>query len=266
MTDNPIGALWKAALADPKLLGRVSEQIIERFSRNWVRPGHRALDVGAGIGRHFFPLAECVGPEGELIGFEPVQALSIRIEAEIGRREFGRNIRIETAAVSNKAGRAPFFEVTSAPALSGLRRRPELAADMQVRETETEVTTIDAVLGNDPVRFVKLDVQGGEFNAFRGATNTMLRSRPVFAFEDGRGSSAKSYGYTMAEFYDFFAGVEYQILDIFGFTTTIAMERYPGPWNFFAVPFERLEEAQTALTLANMVEVWSELVKTGKAA
>ncbi|GBU19563.1 MULTISPECIES: FkbM family methyltransferase [Methylobacterium] len=263
MSPETVAILWQVALEDHKLLGRLSEEIIERFYRTWVRPGDRVVDVGANVGRHFFPLAECVGPEGALTGFEPIPELGRGIAERIETLGLGPNVRLVAKAVSDAPSRATFYQVDEAPALSGLKKRTDLDAGMNVRDYETEVTTVDAEFAGQPIRFMKFDVEGAEFHAFRGSAGVMRQARPVIAYEDGRGRSARTYGYEMREFYAFFEGLDYSIVDVFGFRTDIAMNKYPGPWNFFAVPNDQFEEARTAIVHANMVAIWSELRKRG---
>jgi hypothetical protein len=45
------------------------------------------------------------------------------------------------------------------------------------------------------VRFVKMDLEGGEFHALQGATS-ILRDRPLVILENGRESAANLYRYT----------------------------------------------------------------------
>ncbi len=42
-----------------------------RFVRRWLRPGMRAVDVGASYGVYTTAMARAVGPEGRVWAFEP---------------------------------------------------------------------------------------------------------------------------------------------------------------------------------------------------
>ena len=259
MKPEVLGALWSIALRDKGLFAKVSEEIIEHFYRTWIRHGDLAVDVGANVGRHLFPLVEAVGPEGRVFGFEPVPSLAAGLRSQIEQRNLAGRVEFQQAAVSDVRGRTAFFEVPDAPALSGLRARDDLSADQTVNALETDVITLDETI-HDPVRFIKIDVEGGEFNVFKGARQILEKHKPVVAFEDGRGRSARMYGYKMSEFYDFFEDCGYVVYDIFGFPTKLEMTKYSGPWNFFALP-KGAEDARDALIAANMSVIWARLSK-----
>lgn len=42
-----------------------------RFVRRWLRPGMRAVDVGANVGVYTVPMARAVGDGGQVWAFEP---------------------------------------------------------------------------------------------------------------------------------------------------------------------------------------------------
>jgi len=257
MNPSTLGDLWSIALHDHALLTKISEEIIERFYRAWLRPGDRAIDVGANVGRHLFPLAEAVGEAGHVFGFEPVPSLAAELQKEIQKRNLAGRVQIQQAAVSDAAGRLTFYEVPKALALSGLKVRDDLKADQQVNALEVDVVTLDETI-KEPVRFIKIDVEGAEFNVFQGARRLLMEQRPIVAFEDGRGRSAGLYGYQMAEFYEFFNACGYIVLDIFGFPIGNDMTKYAGPWNFFAVPKSN-GDARDVITCANMSVIWKKL-------
>lgn len=257
MKPDVLGALWSVALRDKALFAKVSEEIIEQFYRAWVRHGDVTIDVGANVGRHLFPLCEAVGSTGHVHGFEPVPSLATALDAQITKRNLASRIQFRQAAVSDAPGKATFYEVSDAPALSGLRARDDLSSDQKVRAFETDVVTLDTTI-QGPVRFIKIDVEGAEFNVFKGARRILESQRPVVAFEDGRGRSAGMYGYQLSEFYEFFATCGYVVHDVFGFPIGMEMTKFAGPWNFFALPKDATE-ARDLLISANMNVVWSRL-------
>lgn len=62
------------------------------------------------------------------------------------------------------------------------RVNEELSSELDPAGTDTvEVAAIDDVLGNDPVTFIKMDVQGAELEALKGAQVAIARHRPTLA-------------------------------------------------------------------------------------
>lgn len=62
----------RAAFLDTPLARRGAEKLIDELR---VTPGMRVLDVGAGIGRLSIPLAEKVGPTGEVVALDVQQEM-----------------------------------------------------------------------------------------------------------------------------------------------------------------------------------------------
>lgn len=90
------------------------------------------------------------------------------------------HVTVHEAAVSDSVGRATLGRPDATPGNDGLAslRDGDAAAD----SVEVDVTTIDA-LGLENVGLVKVDVEGFELPALRGAEATIARDRPRFMIE-----------------------------------------------------------------------------------
>lgn len=60
-------------------------------------------------------------------------------------------------------------------------RRDSASSILENGSTEIKVTSIDEVIGEDKVSFVKLDVEGSELEALIGASNIIKRDMPILA-------------------------------------------------------------------------------------
>lgn len=236
-----IKAVWTASLKDKARLGVLSEAIIEGFYRAHVRPGDNVIDVGANAGRHTFPLAECVGADGKVFAIEALPTMMQRLKASAVKMGLPGIEFLEFAA-GRESGKVTFYTVPDALALSSLKVRDNIATDHAMVPITVQMKTLDSLFGADSITFIKLDVEGAEFDVLRGARQLISRCRPAIAFEDGRGRSAELFGYTMEEFYGFFEAVSYSVFDLFGLPVGTALNKTNGPWNFFAVPKERAAE------------------------
>lgn len=57
-----------------------------------------------------------------------------------------------------------------------------------MRQIQVQVETLDRVVDPaDRLAFIKIDVEGGELDVFRGGIETLRRSRPIIVFECGIG-------------------------------------------------------------------------------
>ncbi len=190
--EEPLKRLYYAATRGKNVL--YDWQTIA-IMRRVLRRDSCAVDIGAfegGMLRHMLRFA----PRGQHWAFEPLPD-----RCEDLRRRFP-TAHVCPVALGSSSGSATFTRVLRAPALSGLRRRMDLAAAEPTEEITVRVETLDRVLPEDlPVGFVKIDVEGGEEGVFRGGVRTLRRTRPVVVFECGLGG-ADSYGSTPARLYE----------------------------------------------------------------
>ncbi len=60
------------------------------------------------------------------------------------------------------------------------------------------------------VRLIKVDIEGGELLAFRGAEKTIARDRPVIIYEEN-GPACRAFGYAPADLMEFLRDLGYQV-------------------------------------------------------
>jgi FkbM family methyltransferase len=192
------------------------EELLTAIYTEWVRPGDAALDIGVNHGTHTLKLARLVGPKGHVVGVEAVPAFAAHTRALLGREgDLSQRVTLHECAVAAETGFADFF-VTSITdgGLSGLRLRPVIATEAFQRIV-VETKTIDALLPDRPVRFAKIDIEGGEYDALRGAP-ALLAQQPLIAFEFNE-SAPTEFGYRADDLRDLLLGAGYRVFDIFGF-------------------------------------------------
>ena len=172
------------------------EAIIQAVYEALLRADDVAIDGGAHMGLHSVPMARKVGPGGKVFAFEPiheiVRAFRQRIETECP--ELKPIIELHELAISKHSGVAEFLVVED-PGYSGLRERL-YPREMQKDRRKVLVDTLDHLCGGaSPVRFIKLDLEGGEFDALRGAKGILSRERPAVVFEYDRFNTPRFYHY-----------------------------------------------------------------------
>lgn len=228
--------------------GDFFEAIIQRIYTENVRRGDTAIDVGANAGIHTLPLAKLVGRGGSVIAYEAIPNLAASLTNATAHLP---QVKVMNFAVSNSYGRSKFTHVTAADGYSGLRQRdmpPEAAGS--VLEIEVEQTTLD--IDDLPHRaenlsFIKMDIEGGELDAMKGASRTIAWRGPMIVFENGRQNAADLYGYSAQDFFGFFAQQGYNVYDLFGRRFWAPEWDAPGvPWYSIAVPAGSDAEAYVA--------------------
>jgi FkbM family methyltransferase len=193
--------------------GEFFEHIIQSIMRCYVRPGDIVVDGGASRGRHTFPLCKMVGKEGRVYAVEP---LPVRAEQLKSRTNEFRQLSVIEAALVDFRGHTVFNYVKNDDAYSGIGQRDyPFEPDVELL-TVSALTLDDIIPETEVVRFLKLDLEGGEFAALKGARRILGRDRPLVVFEHGGRRSAVHNGYDLAEFQKFWSNLDYRLVDLFG--------------------------------------------------
>ena len=125
--------------------------------------GRLGLDVGANIGYTTLPLCREMN---KVIAIEPDPRSRMLLVMNIEANGFNDATEIYDFAVSDKKGRQTFY-LYDKPNLSTLYDRP----DMKGQKFEVRTRTID-ILGVLP-NFIKMDIEGHEVEALRGAMRSL---------------------------------------------------------------------------------------------
>jgi FkbM family methyltransferase len=142
--------------------------------RNVVHRGARCLDVGANIGVYTKELSALAGPTGKVKAFEPVQETFAALSANV-RRLGLRNVEVYNLAISDRQGRVSMSIPIREDGLPNLYRA-EICEGQSV-----ECVPLDSL--TEPVDFIKIDVEGHEFEVLKGAAELLRCYRPSLLVE-----------------------------------------------------------------------------------
>ena len=150
----------------------------EAFS--YVRDWTLALDVGANIGIFTKAFAERFE---KVVAFEPIPEIRACLE-----RNVPANVTVEPFAVSDRPGEVIMQQTVKSSGGSYIANHPEIAVPAVAnlaghRAIPVQVRTLDS-FGFERVGLIKLDIQGAEYLALKGAKETISRCRPVVLIEE----------------------------------------------------------------------------------
>ncbi len=150
-----------------------------------VAPGDIVMDVGANVGAVTLPLAELVGPTGQVHSFEPGIPIfdrltkNVRYNPSVSGRIFPNHI-----GISDKDGELVWREFAHMPGNAGFHEpNGNWTSSSSYR---VPVTTLDAYVtrkGLQHVNFIKIDTEGFEPMVLAGARDTLQRFRPILIVE-----------------------------------------------------------------------------------
>lgn len=186
--------------------------LTQEILRSVLRPTSNCVDVGAHKGE-MLDLIRRFAPHGHHYAFEPIPALYHQL-----LHQASATMEVFPYALSHYSGKTSFHLVTDEPAYSGIKRRSYKTPNPTVELIEVEVQRMDDVLQSrtKPIDLIKIDVEGGELDVMRGATEILQKDRPVIVFECGKGAS-EFYNNSPEMVFDFLHEMGYSIflLDAF---------------------------------------------------
>ena len=130
-----------------------------------IRPGMTAYDVGANTGFYTLALSKLVGPSGRVFAFEP-EATNVHFLRRHIKLNGLTNVTIVQAAVSSEIGMVPF---EGSGATGGVSRQSSYLVPS---------ISLDEFNAPSP-SFIKMDIEGAELLALRGAKRLLEQARPA---------------------------------------------------------------------------------------
>jgi FkbM family methyltransferase len=242
-----LGQLRARAADNGISLASVVEGAVAHAYQEWCKPGDIAIDCGAAWGRHSFGLWGTVKPTGHVYAFD---ALPERIEDLVNRVEQQKNtpvITFQHVALGRRTGTAVFTRVVKGPRNTGYSALKMLwpQRDAVLEEFSVSIARIDDLIRPEHrarIAFIKSDLEGGDFDALRGASTVISQSRPLIVSEFSGHIAARTYGFTEDEFFRFFSDQDYAVFDFFGqpYTRAIFVSHAQGVLpQITAVPNEK---------------------------
>ncbi len=165
--------------------GEFSQEEAELFAQI-VKPGHVVVEVGANIGAHTVALAQQAGLTGLVLAFEPQRIVFQTLCANMALNSIP-NVHCLQNAVGAAPGliKIPLLDYGKPNNFGGLA-----LGSWQTGEQVT-VVTIDS-FNLQQCNFIKMDVEGMEEDALRGAAQTIQRHKPVLYVENDKAEKSES--------------------------------------------------------------------------
>jgi FkbM family methyltransferase len=213
-----------------------------RFVWEFLKPGMVFFDIGAHHGFYSLLAAKRVSQRGRIVAFEP--SVRERKRFELHMKWNGvEGVCLEPYAVSSATEPLRFYSVDSDFTMMNSLKRPRV--EEAVHENIVEAVSLDDYVSkNDIPRIdlIKIDVEGGELEAFRGAERVLQAIRPVIVCEV-LDWVTEAWGYAARNKIAFLKERGY---DWFDFNADGRLSEhqerdgYPEPRNYLAIPREKV--------------------------
>lgn len=190
ITESLEGLRFFVNLADVMIGLKIIEDCYEpeelEFIRRIVRPGMTALDIGANIGFFTVHLAAIVGDEGMVHAFEPIFQNFDLLRRSVAENNFEAQVEATRCGVGERTetGDFVFMNITQSVNSGGsyLQRRNAALPQGHTLE-EAPIFALDDLNLRRPIDFIKIDIEGAERLAFRGAREILRADQPVILAE-----------------------------------------------------------------------------------
>jgi FkbM family methyltransferase len=190
-----------AAVTPGLLSGRYEPHLTAVFER-YCEPGMTVVDVGANLGYYSLLASRLVGPTGRVIALEP-NSENCRLLLSSLRLNGVSNVRLLPVAADAAAGWA--YYSTHVGSNGGLIED----ADLLSHPGSVVPTFRLDDLVDGPVGFLKMDVEGAEGRAVRGATRIIERDRPIVTTELKEEMLRRVSGSSVADYLGYFERLGY---------------------------------------------------------
>jgi FkbM family methyltransferase len=180
-----------------------------RILQATLKPGDSFLDLGANHGSYSLIAARLVGPGGAVIAFEPQPRLAALLRKSFAANGF-RQARVVEAACGDRAAETTLFIPAVNSGTASLHGSYSALGDhhpVRVRlirvDDEVECPSLPGRV------FVKVDTEGSDLAALRGAEKVLRCRRPTILFELNP-TSAGAAGETVGELFEFLESTGYR--------------------------------------------------------
>lgn len=134
--------------------------------------GGTFLDVGANVGNHALFAALVLGAD-KVIACEPQEAAARILETNAALNHVADRIAVHRVGLSDSAGQAAL----------NVQSNNLGATRLEAGDGGIELVTGDALVGDHPIGFIKIDTEGFELPVLRGLTATIARDHPPLFVE-----------------------------------------------------------------------------------
>ena len=149
------------------------------LAKKYIRPGSIVLDIGANFGQMSVLFSKMVGTKGKVHSFEADDFVYEILQKNIA--ENTGNVTTHYGAVHDKGNETLYFP------LQDFKRHASYGSYgidyINKKGRPIKTIKIDDIKFELPISFVKIDIQGGDLLAMKGAVNTIAEHKMPIIFE-----------------------------------------------------------------------------------
>lgn len=172
-----------------------------------VKQGSVVVDAGANIGYYTLLLARLTGPSGKVIAIEPDPDNFALLKRNVEANGY-RNVVLHQKAVGERQGYVKLYRSMRNSAQHSLA-----PSEQDAPFVEVELARIDDLVAG-PVDFMKIDVEGAELGAMRGARELLAKSPDLKIMTEFNPRALNDFGVRTEEYLALLESYGFRFSDI----------------------------------------------------
>ena len=156
------------------------EPIVTQAILSHIQSGMCAFDIGAHLGYYSLLLAKCIGPVGRVVSFEAAPANFSTLQKNISINKLV-NVEPINLAVYSKSG---MIGMSVSPTDTGSGEW-SIARPLNVNSIQVQTISLDQFCQENHIvpDFLKIDVEGAEYDVLLGGSATIGKRKPMMLIE-----------------------------------------------------------------------------------
>ena len=175
----PLTGIEKDAVTAVLIRGKLFEPEILDIAKKYIKKGTAVIDIGANFGQMSIEFSKMTGDTGCVYSFEAQEFVFNFLEKNIKNNGI-KNVILYKNAVWNKDNEVLYFpqsDMSSSAPYSGN------SVTGSISTVPVKTITIDSLNIQEPISFMKIDIEGADIFALQGAKNTILKNKMPIVFE-----------------------------------------------------------------------------------
>lgn len=159
------------------------DRLTNKIIKDNIKKDDICVDIGCHLGE-ILKKMQMQAPHNNHYAFEPIPKFHQFIKDNF-------KVNLYPYALSKEKGIIEFNYVENAPEYSGIKNREYFGINEPIiNKISVVMDKLDNVIPDKTkIDFIKIDVEGAEYDVLIGAKETILRSKPIIIFEFGIGAS-----------------------------------------------------------------------------
>ncbi len=194
----------------------VFEKSESNFVTRFLKPGMTFLDVGANLGQYTLLSAHCVGTNGRVHSFEPSSRMFSELKFNIELNNLSNICILNNVAVSDKEGTAKLSKYEAGGEVYGSLGNQNWAESGKsiIGHEEVKTITLNGYIKKyniSHVDLIKIDIEGAELLALRGANQLLNRSDAPTIVLEMADITTDGFGYKAMEMWDYLKSLDFSL-------------------------------------------------------